>query len=216
MMDSKKKPAKKGPLRKTAEPRKQERGLLTRREIVEAARRIFARDGFDLARLEDIASAAGKTRGAFYAHFKDKEDVFFAIFEEDIVRDKQRMAQRLEQAGTAEERRAALAEHLLSVVRDRDRMLLDLEFKLYAIRTPRRHRRLADLHAAMCLRGGDVDVEGLLPEWTCTSPEQKRRKSAEIGAMLDGLALNGMFAPNGIDDGRMLEHLKAGIGLVLE
>ncbi len=63
-----------------------------------AAREIFARDGFELARLEDISSAAGKTRGAFYAHFRDKEDVFFAIFEEDIARDQERIRQPLSEA----------------------------------------------------------------------------------------------------------------------
>ena len=30
---------------------------------------------------------ARKTRGAFYDNFKDKEDVFLAIFEEDMARD---------------------------------------------------------------------------------------------------------------------------------
>jgi len=68
---------------------KQERSLVTRQELIDAARRIFARDGFEVARLQDIAAAAGKTRGAFYAHFQDKEDVFFAIFEQDIARDQQ-------------------------------------------------------------------------------------------------------------------------------
>ena len=65
---------------------KQERSLNTRAELLEAARKVFARDGFERARLEDIAEEAGKTRGAFYAHFEDKEDVFFAIFEQDVAR----------------------------------------------------------------------------------------------------------------------------------
>ncbi|MGA8532191.1 MAG: TetR family transcriptional regulator, partial [Acidobacteriaceae bacterium] len=66
-------------------PHKQERALATRSELIAAARAIFTRDGFESARIEDIAANAGKTRGAFYANFRDKEDVFFAIFEEDLM-----------------------------------------------------------------------------------------------------------------------------------
>lgn len=215
MKDSKKKLEKGTPLRKKTEPRKQERGLVTRGELVQAARRIFARDGFELARLEDIASAAGKTRGAFYTHFHDKEDVFFAIFEEDLARDEQRIHRRMEQAVTAEERREALVQHLLSVAKDRDRMLLHMEFKLYAIRTPRKHRRLADLHAAMCLRCAQVDVERLWPELAEGTALKKRRQAAEFGALLDGLALNRMFAPEGIQEMQVRRHLEAGIGVML-
>ena len=49
---------------------------------MDAAKRIFAQDGFEAARLEDIAAGAGYTRGAFYANFDSKEDIFFALFEE--------------------------------------------------------------------------------------------------------------------------------------
>src|SRR5690348_12636055 len=53
----------------------------TRRKLLAAAEKAFARDGFEAARLEDIASLAGYTRGAFYANFKSKEDIFFALLE---------------------------------------------------------------------------------------------------------------------------------------
>jgi AcrR family transcriptional regulator len=44
-----------------------------------AAEQTFARDGYEAARLEDIAARAGYTRGAFYANFASKEDIFFAL-----------------------------------------------------------------------------------------------------------------------------------------
>src|SRR5690242_6246146 len=62
---------------------KQERALVTRERLINAAREIFTRDGFESARIEDIAARARKTRGAFYDNFRDKEDIFFAIYEED-------------------------------------------------------------------------------------------------------------------------------------
>src|SRR6202165_2908647 len=62
--------------------RQAERTEATRRKLLAAADRIFARDGFEAARLEDIAAGAGYTRGAFYAHFGGKEEIFFALLEQ--------------------------------------------------------------------------------------------------------------------------------------
>ncbi len=79
---------------------KQERSRATRAQLIAAAREIFARDGYEMARLEDIAAAAGKTRGAFYAHFEDKEQLFFAIFEDDLTQDDQRLEDVLQGSGS--------------------------------------------------------------------------------------------------------------------
>ncbi len=56
----------------------------TRRALLNAARRLFTRDGFGATRTEEIAEEAGLTRGALYHHFKDKEDLFRAVHEEVI------------------------------------------------------------------------------------------------------------------------------------
>lgn len=57
--------------------KQQARTDATRKRLLAAAERLFARDGFEAARLEDIAAQAGYSRGAFYANFEDKEDIFF-------------------------------------------------------------------------------------------------------------------------------------------
>src|ERR1700733_5629630 len=83
--------------------KKQERAILTRKQLTDAARQIFASSGFEPSSVEEIAAAAGKTRGAFYANFKDKEDVFFAIFEEDLSRDMAQLSPLLLRYPTVEE-----------------------------------------------------------------------------------------------------------------
>src|ERR1700724_1337730 len=55
---------------------------VTRRKLLAAAEKIFARDGFEAARLEDIEAGAGYPRGAFYANFCGKEEIFFALLEQ--------------------------------------------------------------------------------------------------------------------------------------
>ena len=66
--------------------RQRARTEATRTKLLAAAEKTFARDGFEAARLEDIASQAGYTRGAFYANFKSKEDIFFALLEQWVGR----------------------------------------------------------------------------------------------------------------------------------
>lgn len=194
----------------------QDRAISTRRDLMEAARRIFARDGFEMARLEDIAAAAGKTRGAFYANFRDKEDVFFALFEENLRREKRQMGQQLSEAESEDERVEVLARHMLAVIRDRRRMLLAIEFKLYAIRHPKRTRRLANLHAALCQSCVEANVEKFIPGFTCLSAHQKRLQTAQVGAMLDGIALNRMFDRRGLTDKLILRHLRSALRIALQ
>lgn len=54
----------------------------TREALLDAARVIFARDGFVDARIGDIAAATGVSHGSFYTYFASKE----AIFRELVVR----------------------------------------------------------------------------------------------------------------------------------
>ena len=57
----------------------------TRRALLDTARRLFTRDGFQSTRTEEIAEQAGLTRGALYHHFRDKEDLFRAVHEEVVA-----------------------------------------------------------------------------------------------------------------------------------
>jgi AcrR family transcriptional regulator len=50
-----------------------------RRQIVEGARAIFLQHGFDAASMNDIARAAGVSKGTLYVYFTNKEELFAAI-----------------------------------------------------------------------------------------------------------------------------------------
>jgi len=52
------------------------KGLATRQRLLEAARSVFARDGFVNARMADIATEGGLSLGALYRYFENKEDLF--------------------------------------------------------------------------------------------------------------------------------------------
>ncbi len=64
-------------VRKTKEEAEQ-----TRKDIIEAARRVFHQHGVVRSTLEKIAKEAGVTRGAVYWHFANKAELFFAMRED--------------------------------------------------------------------------------------------------------------------------------------
>ncbi|MDR7094104.1 TetR family transcriptional regulator [Hydrogenophaga laconesensis] len=55
--------------------------LATRNSLLDAAEHLFQERGVSRTSLNDIATAAGTTRGAIYWHFKDKADLFNAMME---------------------------------------------------------------------------------------------------------------------------------------
>lgn len=57
----------------------------TRSQLLDAAERVFAEKGVSRTSLNDIAAAAGTTRGAIYWHFKNKADVFNAMMDRVIL-----------------------------------------------------------------------------------------------------------------------------------
>lgn len=124
----------------------QQRTAATRQALLDSARRIFARDGFEAARIEDVASHTGHTRGAFYAHFRTKEDLFFALFEQEAERRIQQISAALARCSSPAEQLAALRDFFVSRIADRRWAMLMLEFKLFAVRHPKLRPGLAATH----------------------------------------------------------------------
>ena len=73
--------------------RTKEDAQATRLQLLEAAVRVFAEKGVSRTSLQDIAQAAGATRGAIYWHFKNKADLFNAMMEGAILPIEQAMQQ---------------------------------------------------------------------------------------------------------------------------
>lgn len=58
----------------------------TREALLAAAQRVFAAEGYSRASLDQIAAEAGYTKGAVYAHFSSKEDLFLELLSDGLVR----------------------------------------------------------------------------------------------------------------------------------
>jgi AcrR family transcriptional regulator len=55
----------------------------TTQRLLDAAQKLIAKKGLSAASVEDIAAAAGYTRGAFYSNFNSKADLFIELLRRD-------------------------------------------------------------------------------------------------------------------------------------
>ncbi len=64
--------------------RKERERLARRQEILRAAREVFAAKGLHAATLDEIAERADFAKGTLYGYFKNKDDLFLSMLEEEI------------------------------------------------------------------------------------------------------------------------------------
>lgn len=57
-------------------PWKADHKLQSREKVISAAATLFTRKGFNAVTIDEVMKKAGLTRGAFYAHFKSKSDIY--------------------------------------------------------------------------------------------------------------------------------------------
>jgi AcrR family transcriptional regulator len=117
----------------------------TLRTVLDASERVFVRDGYERAQIEAIAVEAGRTKGAIYAHFRSKEDIFFALLERKAKCWRDEFLRAAE--GKDIEHRLAIVKKLfLGALQDENWPILMLEFKLLALRNKASLQRMRDLY----------------------------------------------------------------------
>ncbi|MBB5457833.1 TetR/AcrR family transcriptional regulator [Paraburkholderia sp. Cpub6] len=131
----------------------------TRECLLEAARKMFVKKGFAATSVEDIAEAAGYTRGAFYSNFGGKPDLLFRLLRRDDDRARTNLLAMMEKGGTPDEMKdRAIAYYGQSIV-EHDCFPLWVEAQLLACRdTPFRERinafrqeKLEQISAHICM-----------------------------------------------------------------
>jgi AcrR family transcriptional regulator len=114
----------------------------SRERLLEAAGRLFHREGFSATSLEDIADKAGVSVGTAYSNFASKEELFLSFVERyRTVVDTSAFADRSLPADQHIQQFADdVAELLPSAPED---VAMDLELKAFALRNPRARQALA-------------------------------------------------------------------------
>lgn len=129
----------------------------TRQKLVESAEEVFAERGIDGASVEEIARRAGYTKGAFYANFDSKEELFLTIVDERFTREAARVEAMLGE-GTDPRRQAEVTalDFVRTVHADPERALLFFEFTVRAARQPAFREHLAERYDTLRQRLVDV------------------------------------------------------------
>jgi TetR/AcrR family transcriptional regulator, fatty acid metabolism regulator protein len=101
-----------------------------RRQILEAAVVVFARNGYFHSRISDIASTAGVADGTIYLYFKNKEDIVVSLFADVIKRHFERAQDEISEARTPREKLLAIARHQLAALSERKEVAILFQTEL--------------------------------------------------------------------------------------
>lgn len=99
-------------------------------KILQAAIKVFARDGFFNAKVEEIARQAGVATGTTYLYFDNKDDILISIFEEEMIPIIESMKSAMAPQTTAREKIKAFVYQYMNMVREKPDMAQLLEVEL--------------------------------------------------------------------------------------
>ena len=168
-----------------------------RRRVLDSARREFAARGFDGVSLDQIAAAAGFSKGAVYSNFATKNDLFLALMEESTSA-RLNAARKVEPSASDGHFARRIGDRLIAeFASDSDWQLLLIEFWMRAMRDEsvrerlieyrRRFRQAIAAEYKTVVPGGDP---ALSPMEIATT----------ILALSNGIAIERLFDPNAGSD----------------
>ncbi len=113
---------------------REESKLKTRQMLLAAAKAEFANVGFGGASADVIAENAGFSKGAFYANFESKEDVFLELLKSHMDLEAQAIHQLIQVSSTTKQIYSGIESWFLAMQKDADWKLLSVELALHAKR----------------------------------------------------------------------------------
>jgi AcrR family transcriptional regulator len=171
----------------------------TRQRIFAAAGGVFAEHGVAAASIEQIAAAAGFTRGAFYSNFTSKDELAVAMLDDHLAQSEVRNRGLLE--------RHTDAGDFVRALRGDDRRhsddalhanpLLQVELMLYVARTPELRPALG--HHLQTMRDLVADIAAATLGLDPTDPDVDQL-GVILVALEDGLRLHRLIDPASTSD----------------
>jgi AcrR family transcriptional regulator len=166
-----------------------------RGRVLAAAGEVFAEKGFAAATLDQVAAAAGFTKGAVYSSFASKDELFLALMAEEV----QRRVDAVEAAlGAATDLPAALVAVDTELSRrDETWQLLFLEFWQRAVRDPDVRRRFVASRRELRSRITEA-VDRYLTAHPVRTGWDARSLTLVIIALSNGLAVEALPDPDAV------------------
>jgi TetR/AcrR family acrAB operon transcriptional repressor len=185
--------------------------LETRSRILDAAERVFSRRGVSRTSLDDIARAAGVTRGAIYWHFKDKADLFGAMLGR-VALPMEEMLQRTSEAA-GDDPLAHVRGRSVAVLRKvagdaRARRVFDVVAHKceYVDEMAAVGRRINSMRAN-CLAQLESGFRNAIRRGLLPASVEARAAAVGLHALVDGLITNWLVDPKYFADARAAERI---------
>ncbi len=186
----------------------------TRERLLAAARRVFARNGYHGASVEQVASEAGFSTGALYSNFGGKEDLFLALMEREIEAHAREISTAVQARHSVAERATGGARQWMTMIeREPELLLLFMEFWAYGVRDPEMRPRVAEQFGRMRQLLTRLIADGMRDfELELELPAEQL--AVTIDALADGIARQKLTDPDAVPDdlmGRILSLLFAAV-----
>lgn len=183
-----------------------------RERLLAAAGALFAERGYEQTSLDQVAAAAGFTKGAVYSNFGSKDELFLALMDAHVEQRVQQVRDALQEPHDVAHTGQLVGDRLTAALdEDREWDLLFLDYVLRAARDPQVHERfVAHRRRVRALVVDAVrEVLGSLP-----GPQTGLDAEAIAGAVLalaTGLGIERLAEPEAVPDdllGRVLQVLQ--------
>jgi AcrR family transcriptional regulator len=179
---------------------RKEKQAKTRTALLKSAAKLICRKGITEASIDDVTADAGYTKGAFYANFKNKEELFLVMLDERYAAELERIEAGLPGEGVPAEEVRQSAENFISFVRsDPEWPRLYFEFVVYAARNPEFREELATRNRAMRERIAEV-IQNWRRNWGADSIAEPPFPFEDIAVMLfclaDGFLIAQLIEPD--------------------
>jgi AcrR family transcriptional regulator len=178
---------------------RREKQQRTRTALLKAAVKLFRERGLEGASIDEVAQAAGYTKGAFYANFKSKEELFLVMLDERFASQLDRLDKALSGTHEAQEEARAAAVECIHFAGDEDWPNLYFQFVAHAARNEEFRQELATRHQAMRARLAEI-----LERWKRSTGHKPPLPMEQITAMLsfmaDGFLVDRIVEPDLSED----------------
>ena len=166
----------------------------TRVALLRSASKLFCRHGLEGTSIDEVAEAAGYTKGAFYANFKSKEELFLVMLDERFSQELERIDRTLAGSDDPDTEARTAAADFLHFASDDEWPRLYFVFAAHAARNEDFRQELATRQRAMCDR-----VVKVYERWGKDFPAEPPLPLSDIAAMTyfmaDGFLVDRLIEP---------------------
>ena len=162
---------------------RREKQQRTRKSLLGAAAQLFCSRGLEGASIDEVAQTAGYTKGAFYANFKSKEELFLVMLDERYAEELERLDRTLTGEQDAQEEAHSAAVDFIDFVGNDDWPKLYFQFVAHAARNEDFRQELATRHRAMRARLAEI-----LGRWKSATGHKPAVPIEQVTAMMSFMA----------------------------